>query len=94
MGRGILAQVCPEDFVSLIFMVVEGGKCTMQHGKTWSFQTQRVYVQHALLQLLKCGYFTACHLIHPNSPVTGISAQEYTIFSLLCYYSALSIFYL
>lgn len=92
MVRGILAQVCPEDFVPLVFMVVGGGKCTTKHGKAWSFQAQRVNVQHALLQLFKCRYFTAGPLIQPNSPVTEIEVLHLlTIVLLFCTVNILSL---
>lgn len=83
-GEGNLSTSMP--------MVVRGGKCTMQHGKIWSFWTERANVQHVLLHLLKCRYFTACHLIQLNSPLTGIGAQStpsshYYVITLCSQYS-------
>lgn len=71
-GEGTLSTSMSRRFCFTGFYGVRGGKCRTKHGKTCSFQTQGVNVQHALLQLLKCRYFTACHLIQPNSPVTVI----------------------
>lgn len=76
------------------FVMVGGGERTVQHGKSWSFQKQRVNVQHVQSQPYKCRSFTASHLIQPECLVIGRDAQEYSFFPLSRYHSMQAICYL
>lgn len=66
----------------------------MQHGRSWSFQKQRVNVQHVQLQSYKCRSFTASHLIQLEHLITGGDVWEYALFSFSGYYSMQPIRYL